>query len=657
VLCLFVLPAHGQQDWNQLLQRVRDRVRETIQRLPNYMCTETVDRTQYRPNSTHVPSCTELIAGQNERKLRPVTSDRLRLDVAVAATGEMYSWVGESGFHDQSLGDLVKEGVTSTGSFSAFLRAIFASGGVSFSYNGEKTEEGRQLAEFAFEVPQRQSQYSFGYRTGRIMTGYHGTFLVEPKTSDLVRMVVQTTELPSYTESCQASTTLDYRRVILRGADFLLPGEVRLRIIDANGSQSENRTVFSACHEFLGESKLSFDDSLEGSSSTTGTHATSQTPLPAGLGFRLALTQDLDMSTAAVGDPILARLTTAIQDPSAKVLVPAGAVLNGRIVEMRRYYLPLPSWSIVIRLDTLKAQGSSRPFMAAVGTVGQRLAGTHGGKGVLHRRGTPGVMDIVFGDLKPHEAIKSGQEMKWVTLAPSQSSPPTLESPAAPVPPSVPGPHQVESPANTPRQPDMAHPEFRLPEAVPAPNSGNNSINNSPNPGIVPADAMVPIGPRNLGFKQGAPGEVPPGWRVPTRSAGYSAELSAEGCKVGPLCAVVLVPPRQPANSFGNLMQSFDAVPYRGKTIRLHAWLRVEPVARGNRAQMWLRVDRDNGQTGLFDNMGSRPVTSGEWKECEIRGRVDNDARLLNIGVIALGNAQAWIDGIEFEIVPKPAKR
>jgi hypothetical protein len=223
--------------------------------------------------------------------------------------------------------------------------------------------------------------------------------------------------------------------------------------------------------------------------------------------------------------------------------------------------------------------------------------------------------------------------------------------------PSVPGPHPVESPDNTPRQADTAHPEFRLPETVLAPNSGNNAIGNFPNPGIVPADAMVPVGPRNIGFNEGAPGEVPPGWLVPGRSAGYSAELRAEGCKVGPLCAAVLVPPRQPANSFGNLMQSFDAIPYRGKTIRLHAWLRVEPVARGNRAQMWLRVDRDNGQIGLFDNMGSRPVTSGEWKECEIRGRVDNDARLLNIGVIALGNAQAWIDGIEFEIVPKPAKR
>lgn len=419
LLCLLVAPVHSQQDWKNLLQRVRGRVSETIRRLPNYLCTETIDRTEYRP-STHAPSCTELLAGQNERKLRPATSDRLRLDVAVSSSGEMYSWVGESGFHDQSLGDLVKKGTTSTGSFSAFLQAIFASDGVSFSYNGEKTEAGRLLAEFAFQVPQRQSQYSFGYGTGRILTGYYGTFLVDPGTSDLVRLAIHTSELPDYTESCHASTTLDYGRVVLHGSDFLLPSEVRLRLIYANGAQSDNRTVFSACHEFRGESTLSFDDSPEESPSAGGQGTVAQTVLPAGLGFQVALTQDIDTATSAAGDPIQAKLTTAIQDRSSKVLVPAGTVVSGRIAEMRRLYIPSPSWSIVLRLETLKAKGTSRPFVAVVDTIGQKLAGTRGGKGVLHWRSTPGMAEIVFGELKPDEAIRGGQEMKWVTVWPSQ---------------------------------------------------------------------------------------------------------------------------------------------------------------------------------------------------------------------------------------------
>jgi hypothetical protein len=305
---------------------------------------------------------------------------------------------------------------------------------------------------------------------------------VDPKTADLVRLVIDTDALPDYTESCRASTTLDYRRVVLHGSDFLLPSESRLRIIDTNGVESENRTAFSACHEFLGESTLSFDNSLEESSSTDAKGTVAQMPLPAGLVFQLALTDDIDAATAAAGDPIHARLTSAIQDRSSKVLLPAGAIVNGRIAEMRRYYPPSMSWSITLRMETLKADGASRPFLAVVDTIGQRLTGTRGAKGVLHWNRTPGMAEIVFNELKPAEVMKGGQEMKWVTVWPSRASP-----------------ERVESSAVTLPQTDPVPPQLRLQEAVPDRDAGNR-------PGFVPADALAPTGPQNLGLEEGAPG-------------------------------------------------------------------------------------------------------------------------------------------------------
>jgi hypothetical protein len=388
--------------------------------------------------------------------------------------------------------------------------------------------------------------------------------------------------------------------------------------------ESENRTVFSACHEFLGESTLSFDPSPAEATPESGKANDAQTPFPAGLAFRLALTQDIDVATAAAGDPIRAQLTTPIQDHSSKVLSPSGAAVSGRIAEVRHYYPPTPSWSIVLRLETLKIGGASRPFAAVVDEMSQRLTGTRGGKGVLHWKSAPGTAEMVFGELKPGEAVPSGQEMKWVTVWPSTVSTTKTE------------------PATS--QTDPVPAQFRIPQDPTARDDGSR-------PGLVPADALAPVGPRNLGFQEGAIGAVPAGWDVPTRSKGYSAELRGSGCKIGPMCATILVPPHPPAGSFGNLMQSFDGRPYRGKTIRLHAWLRVDPAGSGNRAQLWVRVDRENGQMGFFDNMGNRPVTSGEWKECEIRGKIDRDAGFLNIGVIALGKGAVWIDGISFEVM------
>ena len=46
----------------------------------------------------------------------------------------------------------------------------------------------------------------------------------------------------------------------MNNLDFLLPSEATTVVINSNGYQSTNRTVFSSCHQFLGESKLVFDD-------------------------------------------------------------------------------------------------------------------------------------------------------------------------------------------------------------------------------------------------------------------------------------------------------------------------------------------------------------------------------------------------------------
>jgi hypothetical protein len=72
---------------------------------------------------------------------------------SVSAGREMYSWVGESRFEDRSLFQLVGSGALSTGSFASFLVVVFRDDQASFSYKGEITEGGMQLADFEFHVP------------------------------------------------------------------------------------------------------------------------------------------------------------------------------------------------------------------------------------------------------------------------------------------------------------------------------------------------------------------------------------------------------------------------------------------------------------------------------------------------------------------------
>lgn len=154
----------------------------------------------------------------------------------------------------------------------------------------------------------------------------------------------------------------------------------------------------------------------------------------------------------------------------------------------------------------------------------------------------------------------------------------------------------------------------------------------------------------NLKFQQGVAGQVPPGWFVldPVKDAGYSATWRQEGCRGDLPCALVAAPAAPPAESFGILMQSFDAQPFRGKTVRLRAWIRVERKAPADHAQMLLHVGRPGLQQGFVDNMADRPIASEEWRRYEIQGEVAADAETIRIGVTLYGLGRAWVSEVEF---------
>jgi hypothetical protein len=161
-------------------------------------------------------------------------------------------------------------------------------------------------------------------------------------------------------------------------------------------------------------------------------------------------------------------------------------------------------------------------------------------------------------------------------------------------------------------------------------------------------------GPANLNFEQGVPGKLPDAWFVPAmpNDVDHWAQLRHSGCMNRDSCAVVLVPENAPVRA-GNLMQSFSAAAYRGRTIRLSAWLRLEATAAEDRGQMWLSVDRANDKKGFFDDMKDNAVFSPEWTFREIRVRIDQDATFIKFGVMSIGRGRVWVDRVAFEVVPE----
>ena len=165
------------------------------------------------------------------------------------------------------------------------------------------------------------------------------------------------------------------------------------------------------------------------------------------------------------------------------------------------------------------------------------------------------------------------------------------------------------------------------------------------------------IGPLNLMFAEGVPGNVPVGWK----EANDMAELRREDCRSHIGCATVVAPLNVPAPEAGNLMQSFKAAAYRGKTVRLSAWLRLEkfvvwpagvlhiPTGQ-DRGLLWMRVVRANR---MVADKQSIEVRTSDWTSVGITADIDLDAQMINLGVMSYGLSRVWIDDVSFEVAGK----
>ena len=230
-----------------------------------------------------------------------------------------------------------------------------------------------------FACPLEKSGYRVGNGSIRPIVAYDGTFRVDPKTFELVRLVIHADQLPSELGICESTTSFDYGSIRLNGSEFVLPKEVNVRVLNTDGSEFTNRTAFAGCHEFRGESSLILESASEDAQAVTQKARPKPVALPAGLPFRMALTLPIDTATAAAGDEIRAKLISPIKAKHRGILVPIGAGVTGRIVQLEtRYGAKSQSLTVGIKLETIEVGGFFQPFNARVGSAVEKRSKVSG---------------------------------------------------------------------------------------------------------------------------------------------------------------------------------------------------------------------------------------------------------------------------------------
>jgi hypothetical protein len=421
-LWCFVAARAGTQEIPAEAQRVLDlaraKVLHTTRNLPRYTCQETIQREYLSPVNRN-PRIKETCDGSLKMDLVRSASDRIRLEVAIAEGHEIDAWPGASRFDAESVDELVTSGPISTGSFGTILIGIFDNPGASIEFAGETTVEGRRVFRYRYSVPLKASHYQVKLSGGMWWnTPYSGEFEIGADAAELARLSQNTGILPVDSRMCRAETGIDYHFEKVGDGGFLIPQKARLRTTRPDGTATMSVTTFSACHEYMAESTIRFDDDDAPSEEHTRAARQAGAAFAGGLEVVLKLVSPIDTDTASAGDAVAATIAKPVLSPGLKqVDAPAGIRVRGRIVTARHYWSEDRGFDIALQFDRYERNGVTAPF-AAILTMGQtRIAGAGVSLRPLDWRGDwGGVMSVHTKSARI--VIPAGTELKWMTLTP-----------------------------------------------------------------------------------------------------------------------------------------------------------------------------------------------------------------------------------------------
>jgi hypothetical protein len=290
-----------------LLAKIKAKVAENLSRLPNFTCTETIQRSlSYKSTAT------------------PEMVDTVRLEVAFLQSKELYGWPGAARIDEPDITKMVG-GSIGNGYFALFLNNIFLVSSTTFHYAGHVKLDGRESLRYDYTVPSLAKAYRLRSPYGAATVGYHGSIWVADGEVDPVRINVIADDVPAELGYSAATSLLDYGPTAIGSHTYVLPVAAEFTFTSTEGTENRSRLSFRTCHEFVGESVVKFNQSAPASTA----------PLPAGFTVDADLLTPIDSETSAGGDAVEFTLRDPIKI-NDRVVVPKGAKLSGRIAHLTR---------------------------------------------------------------------------------------------------------------------------------------------------------------------------------------------------------------------------------------------------------------------------------------------------------------------------------
>lgn len=393
LVCIIGLPLLVAQSLQQQdilrLARIKGAIKKHLDGMPNYTCLQTIERYRRLPNAR-----SEILV------------DVLRLEVAYVSGRELFAWPGSTQFEESELREMVSTGAFSTGSFALHARAIFLGDGTTFSYGGEDMLDGKAAWRFDYSTAQFRSGYQIRNPKKGVsaVVAYHGSIWADPGNYELLRIAIETDDIPPEIEIEEARDRLDYQLMKIGSTEALLPRQSEMAITDNKGNIGINRTRLSRCKQYSGESTLSFDEA---------SLASAESEKPARIlvfkphtELELALDRDVEHESSAVGDEIQATLRNNIRD-GKNIIAAKGSIAKGRIVRLEHEMGDYSTYNVTLIFEELIGTDWRAPLKL-------RLIRTDPATGLPRdlRQRTNTVRSISFPEIDPNGFLVFSKRLK-----------------------------------------------------------------------------------------------------------------------------------------------------------------------------------------------------------------------------------------------------
>jgi VWFA-related protein len=252
-------PAAANDD--PILERGRERALAYARSLPDFVCTEIIQRYRQTQIPVLLPGRGPAGTASGAPSWAPLDKLTVRLSFFEQREDHKLELVNDRPTSLQYVS--LDIGVTSTGQFGGMLRRIFdSSSQASFQWKSRRTARRRRVAVYGYTVAAEHSGFfvELSSRSGeahRAVVGFHGTVEIDVETGDVLHFDYTADNIPRTVGLTRSVTSVDFDRVDVGGRPYILPVRAETELEGPNLA-SRNGIEFREFRKFAASSTVDF---------------------------------------------------------------------------------------------------------------------------------------------------------------------------------------------------------------------------------------------------------------------------------------------------------------------------------------------------------------------------------------------------------------